>query len=61
MPQFDMKCKQCKHVYEFFKCKSDEEPRCPNCASPDAEKLPPTKTGFQLKGDGWAKDRYSKK
>lgn len=66
MPIYKYKCKQCTHEYEqlytSFSAVDAEEKgeRCPKCASTDKERLLNEKTSFQLKGHGWAKDKYGK-
>jgi putative FmdB family regulatory protein len=64
MPIYAYKCHNCQHEYETlylsFSAVEKEEPeeRCPKCASPDKERLINKNTSFQLKGGGWAKDKY---
>jgi putative FmdB family regulatory protein len=63
MPIYKYQCKKCAHEWEsFFTSFSEaerEEPetKCPQCESPEKEKVIGG-TSFQLKGKGWAKDRY---
>lgn len=66
MPIFGYLCQDCKAEFELFytsqsKVKLEEKnEQCPNCKSKKKQKLPPKNTSFVLKGDGWAKDGYSK-
>ena len=68
MPILGFKCKNCSHEYETLIKSSLEKDReeearqesCPRCASKDKERLINTGTSFQLKGKGWANDRYSR-
>ncbi len=67
MPILGFKCKNCGHQFETLIKSSLEKDReieeknekCPRCASCDKERLINTGTSFQLKGKGWARDRYS--
>lgn len=34
--------------------------KCPSCGSGDKERQVAKSTSFQLKGKGWAKDRYGR-
>ena len=59
MPIYDYKCKACDKDYEYFHVNSeDKEAVCPHCGAKEAEKLPPKKTEFILKGKGWYRDGY---
>lgn len=66
MPIFRYSCKNCGHEYETLirssleKDREEEEKNeaCPRCASRAKERLVNTGTSFQLKGRGWARDRY---
>lgn len=65
MPYYSYKCKNCEHEFEEFYITmsevNEEEPKvqCPKCDSKEKERLI-TSTSFQLKGRGWAKDRYGR-
>lgn len=67
MPILGFRCSKCEHEYEALIMASLEKDReeeiknekCPKCESTEKEKLVNTGTSFQLKGRGWAKDRYS--
>jgi putative FmdB family regulatory protein len=65
MPLHGYFCKKCKHEFEVFYTSQSaverEEPteKCPKCGSQKKTKAPPTRTSFQLKGKGWARDGYS--
>jgi putative FmdB family regulatory protein len=66
MPIYAYKCQDCKKTFEefflSFSAVEKEEPtlKCPHCGSEKKEKQIAGGTNFQLKGRGWAKDRYSK-
>ena len=61
VPIYDYRCSQCKKQYEYFHANSEDKiPKCPHCGSSHAKKLVSKDTSFQLKGGGWAKDRYEK-
>jgi putative FmdB family regulatory protein len=66
VPIFGYKCKNCETEFEVFyrgpKDVAKEEPdeSCPKCDSKEKDRMVNTKTSFQLKGRGWAKDRYGK-
>jgi putative FmdB family regulatory protein len=66
MPIFGYRCKDCETEFEILyrspKDVAKEEPDevCPKCDSKKKERLINTKTSFQLKGGGWAKDKYGK-
>lgn len=58
----DYKCKneKCQKEFEYMSIGSNDKPKCPECGSEDLEKQFPKKTSFQLKGSGWAKDKYGR-
>ncbi len=63
-PIYEYNCLNCGHKYETLYLsfssaeKEEQEEQCPKCASRDKERLISANTSFQLKGRGWAKDRY---
>lgn len=59
MPTYDYVCVNCMHEYEYFHVNKEDTQQCPKCSSREAEKLPPKKTSFQLKGGGWYSGGYS--
>ena len=64
MPTHGYRCTECQTEYEVFYTSQSkvevEEPEegCPKCDSKEKERLPPTGTSFELRGRGWARDRY---
>lgn len=70
MPIYDYLCKNepCGKAFDqaFSTWKQADEAlknneiKCPHCASTAVEKQVSRNTSFQLKGKGWAKDRYGK-
>ena len=66
MPIHDYKCLECQTPFEvFYQTQSavkKEEPKekCPKCDSVKKQRLISKGTSFQLKGPGWAKDKYGK-
>lgn len=64
MPIYGYRCEDCEHEFEvLYRKPSDvekEEPTevCPKCDSLKKIRQINTGTSFQLKGSGWAKDRY---
>lgn len=64
MPIYRYRCINCETEFETFYLtqsaveREESEEACPHCASKEKEKLVNTGTSFQLKGGGWAKDRY---
>lgn len=67
MPTHGYRCRACEHEYEVFYTRQGlvevEEPgeACPKCDSKEKERLVPTGTSFQLKGNGWFKHGYATK
>ncbi len=65
MPIYDYLCTKCEHKFDHhFQTFSEAEKfesklKCPKCKSVKKEKLI-SDSSFQLKGKGWAKDRYGK-
>ncbi len=59
MPRYDLYCPTCDRTEEVQRGMNDPNPACGTCGAA-REQLPPTGTGFALKGGGWAKDNYSK-
>ena len=39
MPMFDYTCRQCGHAFERLIRPKSPEPTCPECESPDVEKM----------------------
>ncbi len=66
MPIYEYVCVTCKNEFEvLYKSHSavkDEEPQelCPKCGSRIKERVISKGTSFQLKGSGWARDKYGK-
>lgn len=60
MPLYEYQCTKCGHEFEEMQ-KITEAPikQCPKCKKMTVKKKVST-TSFQLKGDGWYKDGYSK-
>ena len=57
---FDYECPRCEKQFEKMVDNSDEFVYCPKCYS-ITKKIFKTKMSFELKGDCWAKDGYTKK
>lgn len=62
MPTYNFQCRNCKQVTEesYQMSKKPEALVCPNC-NEVADSVILGGQGFQLKGHGWAFDRYSGK
>ena len=61
MPIYEYGCKYCDHTFEIFqKINSRKIRKCPECGRKNALNILLGSTAFSLKGDGWAKDGYSK-
>lgn len=60
MPTYEYAC-TCGHQFELEQ-KITEEPikECPICKKPEVKRLISGGQSFQLKGNCWAKDNYSK-
>ncbi len=61
MPTYCQRCKKCGHHFEVqvpMAQYSDPQP-CPKCSATQTIRVF-SRTSFSLKGDGWAKDGYSK-
>lgn len=60
MPIYEHKCKKCKAISEVIvpMNQANNDMTCPDCGGPTIRLI--SKTSFALKGDGWAKDGYSK-
>jgi putative FmdB family regulatory protein len=58
---YDYECDVCHTVQEVWFMSQPEEKRPPRCrvCGADMHNRLPSAPGFQLKGDGWAKDGYS--
>lgn len=58
----DYKCLTCDIEFEFFRVRAEEKVECPKCLENRPEKLIRSTVhrggSFQLKGSGWARDRY---
>lgn len=62
MPKYDFICKTCDLEFEFFKLRSNERVKCPQCGEDEEKKIEKQVskgTGFSLKGKGWYRDKYS--
>ncbi len=70
MPIYEYKCPVCARSIEMAQKIEDPAPYCSYCVenfyedSPDLQQIKMEKqisnTSFQLKGSGWAKDKYGK-
>ncbi len=60
MPLYEYSCKKCGHEFEEIQ-KFGDKPikKCPSCGKTSVEKKV-SMTAFQLKGEGWYKDGYSR-
>ena len=57
---YEYRCKSCSHTWEEEqKITAPPAERCPKCGEKSAQRLVSGGLGFELKGPGWAKDRYS--
>jgi putative FmdB family regulatory protein len=62
MPTYDYKCEVCDKEFEAMQSIRDEPcAECPVCHVASHKRLISGRTGFVLKGGGWAADNYSKK
>lgn len=60
MPTYQYQCKNCAHSFEAVESiKSEPQRKCPSCQDGTIERVVGPVV-FHLKGDGWAKDGYSK-
>jgi putative FmdB family regulatory protein len=64
---YEYRCTKCGHEFEEMRHVADPNPACPKVVQSkgkevvcggEVEKLI-SKSSFQLKGDGWAKDGYA--
>lgn len=61
MPTYDYKCESCEAELELMQSiKQEPTKTCPTCGKETLKRLITGGT-FVLKGDGWARDLYSKK
>lgn len=65
MPTYCYYCEVCDEEFEVVQSIKDESlEECPICKENGKKPIPPkrliSKTSFQLKGQCWAKDSYSK-
>jgi putative FmdB family regulatory protein len=60
MPIYDYKCTACEKVTEVLQKQDDPPPKeCPHCKAEDTLKRQLSVPSIELKGTGWARDRYS--
>jgi putative FmdB family regulatory protein len=59
MPTYTYECNKCDLVTDIFHSMNQEITPCVQCG--DVMKRIPTAPSFQLKGECWARDGYSKK
>lgn len=59
MPTYEMECQSCGNKLEILQKVKDPNPDC-SCGAGSMKKLI-SKTSFSLKGDGWARDLYTKR
>lgn len=58
MPIYEYACDLCAHRFEVVQSIRDAPLKdCPSCEEPGLSKLI-SRSGFQLKGGGWAADLY---
>jgi putative FmdB family regulatory protein len=56
---YEYQCKACGLTWEEEqKITAPPVEECPRCHEPKAQRLVSGGVGFQLKGSGWARDRY---
>jgi putative FmdB family regulatory protein len=61
MPTYEYLCKSCKREWEADQSITEEPlTDCPYCKDKTAQRLISGGTYFQLLGNGWASDGYSK-
>ena len=71
MPIYEYKCLKCGHIFEKMGKVNEPAPKCVLAVETSHKKLLErcdgetkrlvSKSSFQLKGEGWYKDGYSKK
>jgi putative FmdB family regulatory protein len=60
VPIYEYGCEKCEKIIETFQYALSAEPlKCPGCHEPMKKLI--SRSNFQLKGEGWAKDGYTKK
>ena len=61
MPKYDYKCNKCEHEFEVdHKMVEVYTDGCPKCKHKKVRRILLAPGGFVLRGDGWARDGYSK-
>jgi len=60
MPIYEYSCQKCGNIFEYLVIKSTDVVICQNCDNPDLTLIPSLST-FDLKGQCWEKDGYSRK
>ena len=58
MPLYEFGCEKCKTVKEVLQKYDDPAPSCSECSGETRRLI--SRTSFELKGDGWARDSYGK-
>lgn len=60
MPVYSYKCLSCNHAFDrWHRTHGEAPPHCPECAGEVKKQI--SRTSFELKGEGWAKDNYGLK
>lgn len=59
MPLYEYECPTCEKVVECLQKMDDPAPDCEKCGKQTTKKV--SRSGFILKGGGWAADGYSGK
>ena len=57
MPIYEYLCPKCGHRMEVLQKVGAEPPKCDSCGADTKKQI--SRTGFHLKGSGWATDGYS--
>jgi putative FmdB family regulatory protein len=57
MPNYDLKCQECGHIFERFVRLNEPLGGCPECKTTKLEKVPAT-PGMSFKGTGWTRKFY---
>lgn len=60
MAHYTYECSKCGEQEIEHSIKLDALKVCPKCGSLEFKRLIGKNTGFELKGNGWAKDNYEK-
>lgn len=60
MPIYELKCKKCEEIFDFYQLKKESKAKCPKCNNDDENEFEKQTTipAVHFRGIGWTKRNY---